>query len=767
MNATEEDEFGDFLGLPSDVGATCLMQIPSHSQTNPTLPEPDDLYNELYGNSTAQTNVSYGTNGLQQLNTSFGNVEKQNSIQSSISVNSQRGNELAHEPLFPDVDETKIQPTLGLGGSLSQTLPQHPTNETEFSIVIDPSGLDARFNPQGNAPMAGWVIPNQHNKREGSSTRPTQSNFQAPTTTPRPPGGTNVGPLHPRGPPSGAPRTPRIPVNCNADLEPEFPSRAAPDQALKLPGQTRVTPDEYKEFLGLGHGEIFNLDLDRVVDPPWRLPGAEPSDFFNYGMDEILWKEYCKKIESHRQEFSMKKKIQTYESTTVSFQQDPDLPPEVAAAIAAETGTNRSGVSQDVPKALPIPVFQGVDDYSLRNRRGRDFRRPEVRFDTEVIVELVGGLEISNAVNVDYGEDYVGLFNTTETLQRVHGSALPPTNDDLDKVVPKKEEDLAVSEEEEETNKPIGTKEDTSTMFGEDEYNNPPYEGVQPGELAMGMDLTAESQGNQSWPIHKSPSGTPGSRGGPPRGEFGRNYEYYGHHPSMWRPPFHQGPRGWRPRGGGPHMSNPEFWNYGRGMYGRRGGGGGRNWGGHPQSYGRRGGRHAPIQRYEEYSVRPSAPWSRMEDHGKPMQVDSDYSQPPLDNVKDSRTDREDVVYDDHGDERYYDNSDWRRYDGDENRQRSYSGTRMRVRDYDQDYLRTDRYFGPAMRDHGRPTRREEYDERHRDKRRQTKMSDRRSRRSSKEKLRVRDKEDKRNRRYDTTSESGSDRGGGHYRNRS
>lgn len=106
----------------------------------------------------------------------------------------------------------------------------------------------------------------------------------------------------------------------------------------------------------------------RVVDPPWRAPGADTTDFFNYGMDENSWKAYCKAIECHRQEFSMKKKIQTYESSNMHFQQDPDLPPEVAAAIAAETYQARSGTGPDMAKALPIPVFQGTDDYSMRNR---------------------------------------------------------------------------------------------------------------------------------------------------------------------------------------------------------------------------------------------------------------------------------------------------------------------------------------------------------------------------------------------------------------
>ena len=44
-----------------------------------------------------------------------------------------------------------------------------------------------------------------------------------------------------------------------------LPSQAGQGQPIRLPGQTRVTPDEYREFLGLGHGEIFDLDIDRSV----------------------------------------------------------------------------------------------------------------------------------------------------------------------------------------------------------------------------------------------------------------------------------------------------------------------------------------------------------------------------------------------------------------------------------------------------------------------------------------------------------------------
>ena len=45
----------------------------------------------------------------------------------------------------------------------------------------------------------------------------------------------------------------------------KFPKEAGPQDAIKLPGQTRVDPEEYREFLDLGHGGIFHLDIDRYL----------------------------------------------------------------------------------------------------------------------------------------------------------------------------------------------------------------------------------------------------------------------------------------------------------------------------------------------------------------------------------------------------------------------------------------------------------------------------------------------------------------------
>jgi hypothetical protein len=73
-----------------------------------------------------------------------------------------------------------------------------------------------------------------------------------------------------------------------------------------------VLQAEYKEFLALGHGDIFDLDITRAVvldrfgemkPPPWTLPGSDLSDYFNYNLDPESWRFYCSVIDAYRCDF--------------------------------------------------------------------------------------------------------------------------------------------------------------------------------------------------------------------------------------------------------------------------------------------------------------------------------------------------------------------------------------------------------------------------------------------------------------------------------
>jgi pre-mRNA 3'-end-processing factor FIP1 len=56
----------------------------------------------------------------------------------------------------------------------------------------------------------------------------------------------------------------------------------------------------------------MELDMDADFpedDKPWRLPGTDLSDYFNYGFDEFTWASYCLKQQNLRNEAKEQKKV--------------------------------------------------------------------------------------------------------------------------------------------------------------------------------------------------------------------------------------------------------------------------------------------------------------------------------------------------------------------------------------------------------------------------------------------------------------------------
>ena len=41
---------------------------------------------------------------------------------------------------------------------------------------------------------------------------------------------------------------------------------------------------------------IFEVDIDGFEEKPWKLPGIDVSDFFNFGLNEDSWRDYCKQL---------------------------------------------------------------------------------------------------------------------------------------------------------------------------------------------------------------------------------------------------------------------------------------------------------------------------------------------------------------------------------------------------------------------------------------------------------------------------------------
>ncbi|KAK9078830.1 hypothetical protein SSX86_002888 [Deinandra increscens subsp. villosa] len=154
------------------------------------------------------------------------------------------------------------------------------------------------------------------------------------------------------------------------------------------------------DFTLPSHKTIFEVDIDGFEEKPWRLQGIDVSDFFNFGMNEETWKDYCKQLDQHRLEATMQSKIRVYESGRTEQEYDPDLPPELAAAAGHDISfENRNlgkpDMQNDLAKAsvharMQLPTGKAIQVETGYGERlpSIDTRPPRIR-DSDAIIEIV------------------------------------------------------------------------------------------------------------------------------------------------------------------------------------------------------------------------------------------------------------------------------------------------------------------------------------------------------------------------------------------
>ncbi|XP_061365832.1 FIP1[V]-like protein [Gastrolobium bilobum] len=156
------------------------------------------------------------------------------------------------------------------------------------------------------------------------------------------------------------------------------------------------------EFTLPSHKTIFDVDVESFEEKPWKYPNVDASDFFNFGLNEDSWKDYCKQLEQLRLESTMQSKIRVYESGRTEQEYDPDLPPELAAAtgihdVPVENANSmKSDVGQsDVMKGSgrlrpPLPTGRAIQVEGGYGERlpSVDTRPPRIR-DSDAVIEIV------------------------------------------------------------------------------------------------------------------------------------------------------------------------------------------------------------------------------------------------------------------------------------------------------------------------------------------------------------------------------------------
>eukprot|EP01114_Cavostelium_apophysatum_P015553 TRINITY_DN4256_c0_g1_i1.p1 TRINITY_DN4256_c0_g1~~TRINITY_DN4256_c0_g1_i1.p1 ORF type:complete len:417 (+),score=99.66 TRINITY_DN4256_c0_g1_i1:98-1348(+) len=164
-----------------------------------------------------------------------------------------------------------------------------------------------------------------------------------------------------------------------------------------------------------GAKTILELDIDLLEDKAWRKPGADITDYFNYGFMEDTWKAYSQKQVQFRLEQSMQGKIKVFQSDQ---NQKAELPSELQAIVGSNTGNRtRKPPPPKYPGSMTIPV-PDFDDYSVPHSAPyMGNRRPREQDDSVIQVLASGdGQDMSSEYGVPvsgggggsggYGNDY-------------------------------------------------------------------------------------------------------------------------------------------------------------------------------------------------------------------------------------------------------------------------------------------------------------------------------------------------------------------------
>lgn len=114
---------------------------------------------------------------------------------------------------------------------------------------------------------------------------------------------------------------------------------------------------------------ITSTDLDNdfsTEDPkPWRRPGSDISDYFNYGFDEFTWASYCLKQQELRREVGgQKKQVDDMQAfLSMGMPPMPGQPPAGAGGPAAAPGSAGPGMP-------PMPAMPGMPEMSPEIMQG-------------------------------------------------------------------------------------------------------------------------------------------------------------------------------------------------------------------------------------------------------------------------------------------------------------------------------------------------------------------------------------------------------------
>ncbi|XP_068830988.1 pre-mRNA 3'-end-processing factor FIP1 isoform X21 [Capricornis sumatraensis] len=133
---------------------------------------------------------------------------------------------------------------------------------------------------------------------------------------------------------------------------------------------------------------LLEVDLDSFEDKPWRKPGADLSDYFNYGFNEDTWKAYCEKQKRIRMGLEVIPVTSTTNKITVQQGRTGNAEKETALPSAkAEFTSPPSLFKTGLPPSRRLPGAIDVIGQTITISRVEGRRRANENSNIQVLSE--------------------------------------------------------------------------------------------------------------------------------------------------------------------------------------------------------------------------------------------------------------------------------------------------------------------------------------------------------------------------------------------
>lgn len=222
---------------------------------------------------------------------------------------------------------------------------EEESDEDDIEFILEPPtrSLDFRSQRGGHRPTQ------PRTPSAAVASTPAQTTNLTTEYTPRERGAPPSEPLKPlsvqTGTPQLPPSTPAVNIPDTAVAQPTVPpTDDGPDPSTlppvrAPPSHPQIDPNIPGNYEGRS---IFEIDMTNLAEKPWRRPGSDLGDWFNYGFDEISWEQYCYRRRN------MGEMANVLKQSVLGFAGMPEeqflaLPPEARTMVMTGTQALMSG----------------------------------------------------------------------------------------------------------------------------------------------------------------------------------------------------------------------------------------------------------------------------------------------------------------------------------------------------------------------------------------------------------------------------------------